>query len=230
MIIESVTDDKQSELLAIKLYDFLKTHKYLKDFPSFDPDTEWLIMDRSKTQVCWNSRLLWFLNSKEPDFLTLCSKNDILKTFSKEIEVMPYEILAHMALSQYEILKRCLTFALKLETLNIKPNASTTYGTIISKLDHKGLEKCIVKAFDNKLRNIIAHGSWYVKDKQFFYLEEQKKQCMTYDELLTRVDNFTQFSNRFFRIYWENHIPANARYFAAVQMIKDGETTVNPET
>ena len=229
MIIESVTDDKQNEILAINLYDFLKIHKCLKDSPSFDPETEWLIMERSKMQTYWNYRLLGFLKYKDLDFYNLCKKYGDQKTLNKEIEIMPYELLAHIALSQYEILKRCLMIALKPEALIIKPDASPTYGTIISKLEHKGLEKSIVKAMDNGLRNIIAHGSWYVKDKRFFYLEKQNKHFMTHCELSVRVDNFTQFSNKFYQIYWKKHIPKNALDFAADQMIKDRLATVNPD-
>ena len=167
-------------------------------------------MERSNIQTWWNYRLLSFLKYKDRDFLNLCKKYDVQNTLSKEIEIMPYELLAHIALSQYEILKRCLIFALNPETLDVKPNTIPTYGTIISKLEHKGLEKRIVKAMDNELRNIIAHGSWYIKDNRFFYLEKQNKQVMTYWDLSVRVDNFTHFSNRFYQIYWENHLPNNA--------------------
>ena len=208
------------EELANKFYGFLKTNGYFKESLHFDPEVEWLIKDRENYQVHSNFRILSFLNPPYKMFFDLCKRNDPFGTFEKEVTVMPYNLLTNIALAQHEALKRVFRLALDFEKIDSKLNDNSTYGTIISKLENKGLQKDIVAALDNKLRNIVAHGDWYVQDRQFTYIDDVKK-SISYKKLSQRVNDFIRFSNAFYDVYWSNHLPPEALEFSKQKMKED---------
>ena len=215
-----IFDKEHMDKLAERLYDFLRTNGCLKESPQFDPEVEWLIVDREKCQCYSNFRILAFLHHEDNVFLNLCKRYNPAGTFEKELEIMPYGILANTALSQYEKLKRVFRIALDFKKIDPKLKDNPTYGTIISKLENKGLQKDIVVALDNKLRNIVAHGDWYVQDHRFTYMDDGKK-SISYEDLSQRVNNFIRFSNVFYRIYWSNHLTPEASEFSKQKMIDD---------
>ena len=214
------TQEEHMEKFANELYDFLETNEYFKKIPKFDSEVEWLIKERENCQRYSNFRILSFLNPPYNGFFDLCKQFDPFETFKKELDVMSYNLLAPVALSQYEALKRIFCIALDFEKIALKPKSDPTYGTLISKLKEKGLEKNIVGALDNKLRNIIAHGDWYVQNGLFTYIDNGK-QTISYEELLRRIDDFTYFSNAFYKQYWNEYIPPEARKFSEQQIVKN---------
>ena len=193
------------EKLANEFYGFLRTNGYFKKLPEFDPEVEWLIRNREVHQVRSSFRLLSFLDP--PDrFFDLCKQGDSFEHFEKETEVMLYSLLTNIALSQYETLKRVFCFALDLKKINPALNDNSTYGMIIGGLEQKDLEKNIICVLDNRLRNIVAHGDWYVLDGRFAYMDDEK-QTMSYEDLWGRVKNFSIFSDEFYELYWPEYAP-----------------------
>ena len=208
------------ENLAKLFYDFLKTKEYFKNTPQLDPEVEWLIKDRENCQRYSNFRILSFLKPPYKPFFDLCKQFDPFQSFKNELDIMPYNLLTGVALSQFEGLKRIFCIALDFEKLGIKSKSNPTYGMFITRLSERGLEKNIVNALDNKLRNIIAHNDWYVQNKLFTYVEKEK-QTISQEKLSQRIDNFTYFSNKFYNLYWHDFLPSNTKKFAEKKLIED---------
>ena len=168
-------ENYNSNDLGHEFYKFLSANYLLKTHPEFDADMEWEIKEQANVQVNFAERMLYLFKTKDPVFFKLCMNLDSRapaehKTFKKERKWIPFALLVNRTLPQYETLKRCLLFALDSDKLGLK-KTSITYGQIINQLQHQhGMELRIVKALDNELRNIIAHGSWYVKEGKFVYL------------------------------------------------------------
>ncbi len=211
-------DVQRMTILARRLYQFLDSNQFFKKQPEFDPDTEWSIRERTNLQYYGNCRALSFLEQRDAVFFNLSKKHDSFGTFEREKEVMPFVLLAECAHSEFEIMKRLLLFGLDLKKIGPKLGKRSTYGRIISELEKKGLESSIVTGMDNELRNIMAHGSWFVKDRMFVDHDEGIK--LTYDDFEKRVDRFRRFAGSFYDLYWQNHTPKNAIEYTVKKFIR----------
>ena len=208
------------ENLGRELYDFLKTKEYFNEPLNINLEVEWGIKAKCNYQTISNLRILGLLKDKDERFLNLCKQYNFYKlnvmtgTLEEELKTIPYVLVTSNALAQYETMKRVFCFALDFKKIDPKLNDKSTYGAIITRLECNGLENPIVNALDNQLRNIVAHGDWYLKDDQFVYRVNNEYKSMSYEALSQRVENFTEFSNAFVDIYWRNHIPDDATKFA----------------
>lgn len=206
-----------AEKRAEEFYNFLELHNFLKKEPKLNPDIEWLIKDKANLQFYFNCRMLEFLKQPNDTFLTLCRRYD-RGTFEKEKKVIPFVLLAEIALSSYESLKRVLLLGLDFERMDLKKK-NPTYGNIIAKLECCGLDEKIIEKMDNKLRNIVAHSSWFVKDGIFTNTDYKIK--MSYEKFERRVDDFTYFANKFYGLYWKDHTTRKMLNVASKKMIQD---------
>lgn len=215
-----------AQALGRELYMFLSTKGLLKIHPDFDIETEWEIKEQSNVQGAFAARMLYLFESKNHRFFKLCREMDlciplIFRKFREESKLIPFALLANSALPQYETLKRCLLFALDLEVLGLGKTSKITYGMIINKLEQHDMASCIATAMDNELRNIIAHGSWYVKGNKFTYVVKEKTFFMSYENLKVRTSNFSSFTNGFFDSYWIKNIRKEHITFAFTKMFRD---------
>ena len=119
---------------------------------------------------------------------------------------MSYALLTNIALSQYETHKARFLFCIGFKKINPALNDNSTYVAIIGGLEQKDLEKNVICILDNRLRNIVAHGDWFVLDGRFAYMDDEK-QTMSYKDLKRRVKNFSIFSDEFYELYWPEYAP-----------------------
>ena len=214
------------QALGREFYKFLSTSGLLKACPKFDTAVEWEIREQVNVQSNFAGRMLSLFENNDPYFTKLCQQMDRsvypkYESFSKESKVIPFALLVNCALLQYESLKRCLLFALDGEKLS-RMSSGTTYGTIIDELKKHGMNPRFVSCMDNELRNIIAHGSWYIKEGKFVYLAKEKTSTMSYEELTTRTSNFNTFAGGFFTLYWRDYMRKEDADFALTKMIEEG--------
>ena len=213
--------------LGDEFYRFLSVNGLLEVHPKFDPETEWEIREQVNVQSYFAMRMLSLFENKDHDYFKLRRCMDsyvppgMPKTFEKESKLIPFALLANYALSQYENLKRCLLFALDGGKTDLKITPRTTYGKIIDKLQQYGMDPHLATAMDNELRNIIAHGNWYVKEGKFAYLVKEKTYFMPYDDLKGRTLKFVDFANDFFRLYWAGYACEEHIEFALKKKIEE---------
>ena len=209
-----------------EFYEFLSTSGLLKTYPKFDAETEWEIREQVNVQSSFAGRMLSLFKNNDPDFTNLCQQMDMsvpqmFRTFRKETQLIPFALLVNSAFLQYESLKRCLLFALDAEKLDLK-SSRTMYGNIIGKLRQHGMKPHLVSYMDNELRNIIAHGNWYIKEDKFSYLVKEETRVMSYKKLESRTSNFINFANEFFKLYWKDYIREEHIFFASTKKIEEG--------
>ena len=211
-----------------EFYGFLSTSCLLKARPKFDSETEWEIREQVNVQTNFAERMLHLFKTNDPDFTKLCQQMDMdmpvpqmRKAFRKEAKIIPFALLVNNVLLRYESLKRCLLFALDGKKFG-SISSRTTYGTIVNKLQQHGMKPHLVSHMDNKLRNIAAHGSWYIKNDKFVYLVKEEARVMTYEELESRSSNFINFSNGFFESYWRDYLRPEDTDFASIKKIEEG--------
>ena len=215
------------QALGREFYRFLSANGLLEVHPKFDSETEWEIKEQVNVQGYFAMRMLSLFENRDHDYFKLCRCMDsyvpsgMPKTFEKESKLIPFALLANYALSQYENLKRCLLFALDGGKMSLRMTSRTTYGKIIDKLRQHGMDLRLVDAMDNELRNIIAHGNWYVKEGKFTYLAKEKTYFMPYDDLKGRTSKFVDFANGFFRSYWTDHVREEHTKFALKKKIEE---------
>ena len=209
-----------------EFYEFLSTSGLLKACPKFDSETEWEIREQVNVQTHFAGRMLHLFKTNDPDFTKLCQQMDIripqmFKTFRKQAKIIPFALLVNDVLLQYESLKRCLLFALDVEKLGLK-SSRTMYGNIIGKLRQHDMKPHLVSHMDNELRNIIAHGNWYIKEDKFAYLVKEETRVMSYEELNSRTSNFINFANEFFELYWRDYLRPEDINFASIKKTEEG--------
>ena len=215
------------QALGHEFYRFLSANCLLEVHPKFDSETEWEIKEQVNVQGYFAMRMLNLFENRDHDYFKLCRCMDsyvpsgMPKTFEKESKLIPFALLANYALSQYENLKRCLLFALDGGKMSLRMTSRTTYGKIIDKLRQHGMDLRLVDAMDNELRNIIAHGNWYVKEGRFAYLAKEKTYFMLYDDLKWRTSKFVDFANGFFELYWPDHMREEHIEFASKKKIEE---------
>ena len=213
--------------LGGEFYRFLSVNSLLDAHPKFDRYTEWEIREQVNVQGYFTIRMLNLFENKDHDYFKLCREMDsciphgMPKTFDKESKLIPFALLANYAFSRYENLKRCLLFALDGGEADLKITPRTTYGKIIYKLQQYGMDPHIATAMDNELRNIIAHGNWYVQEGKFAYLVKEKTYFMSYDDLKGRILKFVDFTNDFFDLYWADHTREEHVEFALGKKIEE---------
>lgn len=160
-----------------------------------------------------------FITDRIKEFEILCKQNVPTAELEDTLDTIPYELLMSLMLSQFETLKRLFGFALEPKKLELNSAKTTTYGTIISKLKKQDLNDEIVCMLDNKLRNILARGTWYVEDKNFTYIDGDEKHQTSFDIMCQRVTDFTVFSSKFYSLYWHDYTPKNALNFASMRVL-----------
>ena len=212
---------ERAKALADDFYRFLKSEDLLKEEPDFDPHVEWSIKARVNLQLYNNMRMILFMIRNDEPLRTWCKKYDLYDTFEEERGVMPFVLLAEYSQSAYEILKRVLLRGLDLGKMNLG-KGTPTYGKIISKLEERGLAAEIVSIMNNKLRNVLAHGSWYVDDDHKFH-DETGEIILSYNDFLTRADDFAYFANRYYLLYWKEHMTDKITDFARKKIIEISE-------
>ena len=209
-----------------EFYEFLSTSGLLKACPKFDAETEWEIREQVNVQSNFAGRMLSLFKNNDPDFTKLCKQMDMsvpqmFRTFRKETKLIPFALLVNNVLLHYESLKRCLLFALDGKKFD-SMSSRMTYGNIINKLQRRhGMNSRLVCYMDNKLRNIVAHGSWYIKEGKFAYLIKEETRVMSYEKLESRTSNFINFANEFFKLYWEDYIRKEHIVFASNKKIEE---------
>ena len=208
-----------SEKLASEFYDFLKLGDYFVSTPQFNPVVEWSIIQRLRCQKFGNVNIMEFITDKIKEFEILCKESVPATELEDTLDTIPYELLMSPMLSQFEALKRLFGFALEPKKLGLYSAITTTYGTIISKLKKQGLNDETVCMLDNKLRNILAHGTWYVEDRNFTYIDGDEKHQISFDIMYQRVTDFTVFSGKFYSLYWHDYTPKNALDFAGAKIL-----------
>ena len=213
-------NERRSKKLARDLYDFLNENNLFIETPNFDCEIEWLIKGRSNAQGYFIQDIIAFLEKRY-------YSSKLPKHIEEELETMKYALLTNHALSQYEILKRTFYFALNFKKIDRKVTTKTPYGIMIRHLSGKGLKKCVVKALDNDLRNVIAHDSWYVKNFKFMYFKNKNWQSMSSSELASRIINFIILGQEFFTLYWNDDTMEHCMEFADQKKI---EKRFRPET
>ena len=204
-----------------EFYEFLSTSGLLKACPKFDIKTEWEIREQVNVQSDFARRMLYLFESNDPVFTKLCQQIDMsmppmLRTFRKESNLIPFALLVNSVLLRYESLKRCLLFALDGKKLGLM-SSGTTYGKIIYKLRQRGMKPHLVSHMDNELRNIIAHGNWYIKEGEFAYLVKEGTRVMSYEDLKSRTLNFSNFAGDFFTLYWTDYVREEHTDFALIK-------------
>ena len=215
------------QALGREFYRFLSANGLLEVHPKFDLETEWEIKEQVNVQGYFTMHMLSLFENGDHNYFKLCRWMDscvpsgMPKTFEKESKLIPFALLANYALSQYENLKRCLLFALDSGKTSLEMTSRTTYGKIIDKLRQYGMDLRLVDAMDNELRNIIAHGNWYVKEGKFAYLVKEKTHFMPYDDLKGRTSEFVDFANGFFKSYWIDYVRKEHIEFALKKKIEE---------
>ena len=106
----------------------------------------------------------------------------------------------------FELLKRFLLMILDVKKLQI--NEKSTLGNIIFKisketnLNKNELEDLLML----KIRNIIAHDSWYFEEKNFCYEEDGITKKLTLEDFVQLIVNVTDMTNSI-AIHWGKYIP-----------------------
>ena len=113
---------------------------------------------------------------------------------------------ASYVLGLFELLKRFLLMILDIKKLQI--NEKSTLGNIIFKisketnLNKNELEDLLML----KIRNIIAHDSWYFEEKNFCYEEDGIIKKLTLEDFVQLIVNVTDMTNSI-AIHWEKYMP-----------------------
>ena len=113
---------------------------------------------------------------------------------------------ASYVLGLFELLKRFLLMILDVKKLQI--NEKSTLGNIIFKisketnLNKNELEDLLML----KIRNIIAHDSWYFEEKNFCYEEDGITKKLTLEDFVQLIVNVTDMTNSI-AIHWGKYIP-----------------------
>ena len=98
-------------------------------------------------------------------------------------------------LGLFELLRRFLLMILDLKKLNlndISPLGNIVYA-IAKKCNWDKLE--LQDIFMIKIRNVIAHDSWYFEDKNFCYDENDTVKRFNLEEFVKLIGNVTDLSN-----------------------------------
>ncbi|MCH7969280.1 MAG: hypothetical protein IH841_08580 [Thaumarchaeota archaeon] len=113
---------------------------------------------------------------------------------------------ASYVLGLFELLKRFLLMILDVKKLQI--NEKSTLGNIIFKisketnLNKNELEDLLML----KIRNIIAHDSWYFEEKNFCYEEDGITKKLTLEDFVQLIVNVTDMTNSI-AMHWGKYIP-----------------------
>lgn len=113
---------------------------------------------------------------------------------------------ASYVLGLFELLKRFLLMILDIKKLQI--NEKSTLGSIIftiskeTDLNKNELEDLLML----KIRNIIAHDSWYFEEKNFCYEEDGIIKKLTLEDFVQLIVNVTDMTNSI-AMHWGKYIP-----------------------